>query len=95
MAPRSTPPSWPGLSNEIPVEIGDETWTADASFAEGVKIFERAEMDSERARVLHDWGRHERDTGRIEESERKLEEARAIFTRLGMSLGREAAARAG
>ncbi|HET6617625.1 MAG TPA: tetratricopeptide repeat protein, partial [Gemmatimonadota bacterium] len=78
-----------------PVEIADETWSAEASFAEGVKVFERAEMNSERARVLYDWGRHERDMGRLEESERKLEEARSIFTRLGMSLGPEPAARPG
>ena len=52
-------------------------------------------MDSERARVLHDWGRHDRDGGRLEEGDRKLEEARSIFTRLGMPLGRETAARAG
>ena len=48
-----------------------------------------------RARVLHDWGRHDRDGGRLEEGDRKVEEARSIFTRLGMPLGRETAARPG
>ncbi|HEY7473208.1 MAG TPA: adenylate/guanylate cyclase domain-containing protein [Gemmatimonadota bacterium] len=78
-----------------PVEIGDETWTPEASFAEATRVFERAEMDSERARVLFDWGRYDREAGRLEEGEQKLEAARAIFARLGMSLGPQAAARAG
>ena len=78
-----------------PVEIGDDTWPSDASFAEATRVFERAEMDSERARVLYDWGRHDREAGRLEEGERKLEEAGSIFARLGRSLGPEPAARAG
>jgi tetratricopeptide (TPR) repeat protein len=78
-----------------PEEIGGEEWTPEACFEESVRIFQRSKMDSERARTLLDWGRHERETGLGAEGEAKLEEARAIFERLGMAPDPEPAARAG
>ncbi|HET9332734.1 MAG TPA: adenylate/guanylate cyclase domain-containing protein [Gemmatimonadota bacterium] len=78
-----------------PEEIGGENWTPEACFEESVRVFQRSKMDSERARTLLDWGRHERETGLGAEAEARLEEARAIFERLGMAHDPEPAARAG
>ncbi|MGH6886420.1 MAG: tetratricopeptide repeat protein, partial [Geminicoccales bacterium] len=70
-----------------PVEIGGgETWSAEACFAESVRVFENAGMDSEKARTLLDWGGHDARSGNPEEGGRKLDEARSTFARLGMSL---------
>jgi hypothetical protein len=41
-------------------------------------------MDSERARTLHDWGCYEGRTGDPEQGQQKMDEAHAIFERLGM-----------
>jgi class 3 adenylate cyclase/tetratricopeptide (TPR) repeat protein len=78
-----------------PVEIGGEAWTPNACFEESARIFEGSEMDSERARTLYDWGRYERESGHIQGGERRLEEARSIFTLLGMPLDTEPAGRPG
>jgi tetratricopeptide (TPR) repeat protein len=66
------------------VEFGGETWTAVGCFEESLKVFASAGMDSERARILHDWGRYECETGDVEKAQEKLDEAHSIFERLGM-----------
>jgi len=77
-----------------PVEIGGgETWTAEACFAESVRVFQSAGMDSEKARTLQDWGRHENETGNAEAGQHKLDEARSTFIRLGMTLESDPAER--
>ena len=78
-----------------PTDVGGETWDAEACFAESVRVFASAEMDSERARALEDWGRWECESGRTETGEARLEEARATYARLGMTPGREPAGRRG
>jgi class 3 adenylate cyclase/tetratricopeptide (TPR) repeat protein len=66
------------------VELGGETWTPVRCFEESMNVFEHAGMDSERARTLHDWGCYEGRTGDPERGQQKMDEAHAIFERLGM-----------
>jgi class 3 adenylate cyclase/tetratricopeptide (TPR) repeat protein len=76
-----------------PMEVIGETLSADACFQESVRVFEAAGMDSERARALYDWGQSANDAGDLEAGQRRVDEARAIFERLGMTFERDAAAR--
>jgi hypothetical protein len=75
------------------MEVIGETLSADACFQESVRVFEAAGMDSERARALYDWGQSANDAGDLEAGQRRVDEARAIFERLGMTFERDAAAR--
>ena len=72
-----------------PVDVGDKSWDPQACFAESVRVFESAEMDSERARALEDWGRWELESDAGDAGEARLAEARATYARLGMACGRE------
>ena len=56
-------------------------------------VFEAAGMDSERARALYDWGQHAIEGGDSGAGLPRIDEARAIFDRLGMTFERDAAAR--
>ncbi|HET6362496.1 MAG TPA: adenylate/guanylate cyclase domain-containing protein [Gemmatimonadota bacterium] len=76
-----------------PMEVLGGTWTAEACFEESVGVFEAAGMDSERARALYDWGHHAIENGESDAGQSRVDEARAIFERLGMTFERDAAAR--
>ena len=76
-----------------PMDVLGATWSADTCFEESVRVFEAAGMDSERARALYDWGQHAFDAGDLKGGQPRLDEARAIFERLGMTFERDTAAR--
>jgi hypothetical protein len=76
----------------IPVKFKDrgsdqvEEYDAEACFRKSERIFSETDMDGERARTLREWARHDFKIGNQEEGEKKWQEARAIFTRLGADL---------
>src|SRR5687768_1783202 len=76
-----------------PMDVLGGTLSADACFQESVHVFEAAGMDSERARALYDWGQHASEAGDPAVGQQRIDEARAIFERLGMTFERDAAAR--
>ncbi len=68
------------------VEVGGESRDAAACFAESLSIFARIQMESERARTLRDWARHELTAGDPERGRQLWDEARDSFQRLHMAL---------
>jgi tetratricopeptide (TPR) repeat protein len=64
--------------------VGDQTFDAAACFAESLRVFAAIKMESERARTLREWARHEIARGDRERGQDMLREARDIFTKLGM-----------
>jgi|GEM_PF-5677285 len=69
-----------------PDKVKDEPRDAESCFDESLDIFTRIQMDSERARTLRDWARHELANGERERGMRLWREAREAFHRLGMTL---------
>jgi len=53
-------------------------------FNESLRVFKTMDAQGEQARTLKAWAEFEREQGRIEESQKKSDEARAILQRLGM-----------
>jgi tetratricopeptide (TPR) repeat protein len=66
--------------------VGDQTFDAAACFAESLRVFAAIKMESERARTLREWARHELARGDRERGRDMWREARDIFTKLGMEL---------
>ncbi len=69
-----------------PVTIDEQGYDAPACFAESLRLFTESGMEAERARTLRDWARSEDERGLHDEARAMREEAREIFTRLGMEL---------
>ena len=67
-----------------PIEIEKQTYDAPACFGESLRLFTESGMEAQRARVLSDWARYEVERGKLDEAHTMSEEAREIFTRLGM-----------
>ena len=67
-----------------PVNVGGETYDAARCFAESLHVYTEMGAEAERARTLRDWARHELRGGAAEKAAALSEEARAVFTRLGM-----------
>jgi tetratricopeptide (TPR) repeat protein len=67
-----------------PIEIEKQTYDAPACFGESLRLFTESGMEAQRARVLSDWSRFEIERGTEERANAMIEEAREIFTRLGM-----------
>lgn len=57
-----------------------------ASFAKSLRVWTESGMEAERARTLRAWARYEQGRGMSERARAMMEEARQIFTRLGMEL---------
>ena len=69
-----------------PVEVEGRGRDAASCFDESLDIFTRIQMDSERARTLRDWARHELANGERERGTRLWREALEAFQRLGMTI---------
>jgi tetratricopeptide (TPR) repeat protein len=69
-----------------PIAIGGQTYDAAACFAESEQIFTEMGAEGERARTLRAWARYEMDQGDPARGKAMWQEARDIFTRLGMEL---------
>ena len=67
-----------------PISIEEQAFDAAACFNESLRLFTESGMEAGRARTLRDWARDEHERGRHDEARAMSEEARAIFTRLGM-----------
>jgi class 3 adenylate cyclase/tetratricopeptide (TPR) repeat protein len=67
-----------------PITIENKSFDAAACFGESLSLFTESGMEAERARTLSDWARYEQERGMNDEASAKIEEAREIFTRLGM-----------
>jgi tetratricopeptide (TPR) repeat protein len=67
-----------------PITIDHQDFTASACFTESLRLFTESGMEAERARTLRDWARHEQEQGKHGAAHAMIEEAREIFTRLGM-----------
>jgi hypothetical protein len=63
-----------------------ETAGAAACFAESARAFANSGYESERARTLRAWASYELHKGNHSHGAALWEEARAIFTRLGLTL---------
>ncbi len=67
-----------------PVTIENQNFDAQACFGESLRLFTESKMEAERARTLRDWARYEQEQELHEQAHARMEEAREIFTRLGM-----------
>jgi tetratricopeptide (TPR) repeat protein len=67
-----------------PIVIEEQNFDAPACFTKSLRLFTESGMEAQRARTLHDWARYEQERGRGEQAHAMIEEAREIFTRLGM-----------
>jgi predicted ATPase/class 3 adenylate cyclase len=67
-----------------PITLADKCYEAAECFSESLRLFSESGMEAGRARTLREWARYEQERGRPEEFQAMLEEAREIFTRLGM-----------
>jgi predicted ATPase/class 3 adenylate cyclase len=67
-----------------PVLIDEQSFDAPACFGESLRLFTESGMEAERARTLRDWACSEEERGLPDEALAMREEAREIFTRLGM-----------
>jgi serine/threonine protein kinase/tetratricopeptide (TPR) repeat protein len=77
-----------------PIEACGETYTADACFAESLRVYTAMGAEAERARTLRDWARYERERGNVERGDELWRAAREIFSRLGMDRELERMSRA-
>jgi serine/threonine protein kinase/tetratricopeptide (TPR) repeat protein len=68
------------------VEVDGAARDAAGCFAESLSVFSRIQMESERARTLRDWARHELVSGDPERGRQLWGEARDSFQRLRMEL---------
>ncbi len=67
-----------------PIMIENQSFDAAACFQESLRLFTERGMEAERARTLRNWARYEQERGMQERAQAMMEEAREIFTRLGM-----------
>ena len=67
-----------------PIELEKKSYDAPACFDESLRLFTASGMEAQRARVLSDWARYEIERGADDKARTMTEEAREIFTRLGM-----------
>ena len=67
-----------------PIEMEQQSYDAAACFGESLRLFTESGMEAQRARVLTDWARYQKERGSPDEARIMTEEAREIFTRLGM-----------
>lgn len=67
-----------------PIVIEGQNFDAPACFGASLRLFTESGMEAQRARTLHDWARYEQEKERHDEARAMMEEAREIFTRLGM-----------
>jgi len=67
-----------------PVSVGGTAYDAATCFAESLRVYTDMGAEAERARTLRDWARHELERGDAERGAAMWEEARAIFSRLGI-----------
>jgi hypothetical protein len=72
-----------------PITVEGKAWDAPATFAESLRISEESKMEGERARTLTAWARYEQGRGETARGATLLEEARAIFQRIGAALEAE------
>ena len=68
-----------------PITIEEQEFTATDCFTTSLRLFTESGMEAERARTLRDWARHEQERGIREQASAMMEEAREIFSRLGMT----------
>jgi serine/threonine protein kinase/tetratricopeptide (TPR) repeat protein len=69
---------------DAPVMVGTAAYDAAGCFDESLRVYTDMGAEAERARTLRDWARHELERGDAERGAAMWEEARAIFSRLGM-----------
>lgn len=67
-----------------PIEIEKSSYDAPACYCESLRLFTEIGMEGQRARLLSDWGRYNEAQGKLDDARAMIEEAREIFTRLGM-----------
>ena len=67
-----------------PIEVEGQTYDAPTCFGESLRLFTESGMEGQRARVLSNWARYEVEHGSHEKAHAMTEEAREIFSRLGM-----------
>jgi hypothetical protein len=77
-----------------PVTIADKPLDATTCFAESLRVWTESGMEAERARTLRAWASYEQERGDSAHGRGLWEEAREIFTRLGMRLEAERMAQA-
>jgi predicted ATPase len=71
-------------SADEPVSVSGAAYDASTCFAESLRIYTDMGAEAERARTMRDWARHERGRGDAERGAAMWEEARTIFSCLGM-----------
>jgi predicted ATPase/class 3 adenylate cyclase len=71
------------------ITVGEDTLDAAACFARSLEIFTETGMEGEQARTLRAWARYEMERGDRDRGERMWQEAREVFARLGIELGKE------
>ncbi len=64
-----------------------------ACFAESLRVFKKINAEGEQACTLRAWAHFDLEQGRVEESRKRLEDARSLFLRLGMAAEAEQAGR--
>lgn len=69
--------------SRTPVSSGEATYTAEACFAESVRVCTEIGMEGGKARALKEWGAYELQHGDAERGRALWQEARAIYARLG------------
>jgi serine/threonine protein kinase/tetratricopeptide (TPR) repeat protein len=69
-----------------PIDIDHKPLDASACFAESLRVWTDTGMEAERARTLRACARYEQERGDRARAQAMMEEARGIFTRLGMKL---------
>jgi tetratricopeptide (TPR) repeat protein len=67
-----------------PAHVGGAAYDATQCFAESLRVYTEMGAEAERARTLRDWAGHERERGDFERGAAMWEEARGVFSRLGM-----------
>jgi class 3 adenylate cyclase/tetratricopeptide (TPR) repeat protein len=67
-----------------PVNVGGEAYDAARCFAESLRVYTEMGAEAEGARTLRDWAHHELRGGDAKRGAALWDEARAVFTRLGM-----------
>jgi hypothetical protein len=72
--------------SESAVEVEGAARDAAGCFAESLSVFSRIQMESQRARTLRDWARHELARGDASRGRQLWAEARDSFRRLRMEL---------
>jgi class 3 adenylate cyclase/tetratricopeptide (TPR) repeat protein len=68
---------------QTPIMVGEQAYSAEACFAESVRVCTEIGMEGGKARALKEWAAYELRRGELERGRALWQEARAIYARLG------------